>query len=82
MAEFVIDYELRKNRDYQKLYAALNNLHAKRILESTFHLVHPNTNVVALREYFKAFIDPDDGIFVVQIVAGAGFNVLGKPGNF
>lgn len=79
MALYLISYDLRKKRDYQKLYDALNQYNAVRILESTWCFKRVNINAERLRDYFTQFIDADDGIAVSEVTDWATRNTDGHP---
>jgi hypothetical protein len=79
MALFFIDYDLRNQRSYQPLYDELARLGARHILESVWSLERQNTNTTALRNYFKRFIDEDDGLCVTQVVDWATRNTNQTP---
>lgn len=67
MALYLLSYDLRGQRDYQTLWDELASFNAVRILESDWCFKRINTTSVGLRDYFKKFIDADDGLFVAQI---------------
>jgi len=52
MALYFLDYDLRKKRDYQKLYDELAKFQAVHILESLWCFNRANTNAEGLRNYF------------------------------
>ena len=79
MALYFISYDLRKERDYQKLYDELNKFDAVRILESTWCFKRLNTNAEGLRNHFGQFIDSDDGIVVSEVTDWATKNTNGNP---
>ena len=85
MALFFLSYDLRNIRDYQSLYDELKKFNAVRVLESCWCFERINTNAIALRDYFKKFVDRDDGLLVSQVaeVDGvpqwAGLNLDGNP---
>lgn len=81
MALFFISYDLRKQRNYQTLYDKLSEFSAVRILESTWCFNRINTNCAELRDYFKQFIDSDDGLCVTEVVDWATFNTLSTPND-
>lgn len=66
MALYFLSYDLRGERDYQKLYDELEKFHAVRILESDWCFKRINTDAKGLRDYFKRFIDEDDGLCVSE----------------
>lgn len=79
MALYFVDYDLRKQHDYQKLYDALQALGAIRVLESLWALKHSNTNCTQVRDHLKQYMDKDDGVIVSEVVNWASFNVLATP---
>jgi hypothetical protein len=64
MALYFLTYDLRREKDYQKLYDELSKFNAVRVLKSTWCFNRENTNPVGLRDHFKQFIDSDDGLLV------------------
>jgi hypothetical protein len=79
MTLYFLDYDLRKQRDYQKLYDELSRIGAVRILQSLWCFKATNTNPAAIRDHFKQFIDSDDAICVSEVVNWATWNTLGNP---
>ena len=79
MALFFLSYDLRNNRDYQKLYDELASFNAVRMLESMWCFNRESTNAEGLRNYFQGFIDSDDGIAVSEVRNWATLNTLGSP---
>lgn len=80
MAQYILTYDLRKEgRDYKTLYDKLAEFNAVRILESVWCFNRYNTNSKNLRDYFKKFIDENDGLFVANISDWASYNVDGTP---
>lgn len=79
MALFFLNYDLRKQRNYQPLYDELAKYNAVRILESMWCFNRFNTNSEKLRDYFMQFIDADDGICVSEVADWATFRALGTP---
>ncbi|MCB2196767.1 MAG: hypothetical protein KQH79_12970 [Bacteroidetes bacterium] len=81
MALYFITYDLRKSRDYQKLYDELKDFNAVKVLESTWCFNRVNTSAKNLRDYFKQFIDSDDGLLIDESKDWATYNTLGTPNN-
>jgi CRISPR/Cas system-associated endoribonuclease Cas2 len=81
MALYFVDYDLRKQRDYQKLYDALKAFGAIRVLESLWAFSHSNTSCVQVRDHLKQFIDADDGLVVSQVADWASYKPLATPPN-
>lgn len=51
MPLFVINYDLRKNRDYQKLYDEMDRLDAFKVLESVY-LANLTGSAASVRDHF------------------------------
>ena len=67
--------------DYKRLYKALTDLGAKRVLKSQWVLSHDSTSVVTLRDYFWQFMDGNDRLFVVCLNSSdwAGMRLITDP---
>lgn len=81
MALYLLSYDLRKQRDYQKLYDELKKFEAIRVLESEWTFKRVNTACVGLRDYFRTFIDEDDGLIVMEINDWAAVKPIAMPQN-
>ena len=81
MALYFISYDLRKQRDYKTLRDELKSFNAIEILESTYCFKRLNTSCSGLRDYFKAFIDSDDGLMISEVSDWASFNTNGTPNS-
>jgi hypothetical protein len=81
MALYFLEYDLRKQRDYQKLYAELESFSAKRVLESLWCFNRFNTTTSGLRGHFKQFIDNDDGLIVIEASSWASCKTLATPND-
>ena len=79
MTLYFITYDLRNDRDYQKLYDELKLYNAINVLESTWCFKKANTNASDLRDHFKKFIDPDDGILINESSNWATYNTNNTP---
>lgn len=79
MALYFLEYDLRKQRNYQLLYDELHAFNAVRILKSLWCFNRVNTSAAGLRDYFKGFIDSDDGLVVSEVTDWATFNTEGNP---
>lgn len=82
MALYILEYDLRKQRDYATLTAELKRLNATRILKSLWCLNINNTTAVALRDHFMKFIDADDGLIVAGITDWATIRTDANPPQF
>jgi len=81
MAVYLLSYDLRKQRDYEKLTEALEAVSAVRVLESVWAFSYADTNCKLVRDHFVKFIDDDDGLFVVEEKDWAGRKLLNSPPN-
>lgn len=82
MKLFIISYDLRNQRDYQKLYDELIRLKAKPVLESTWCLNLADINTPKMvRDHFKQFIDSDDALMVSEVNSWASYKVKNTPND-
>jgi hypothetical protein len=79
MALFFLEYDLRKSRDYQRMYDELEKFNAVRLLESLWCFNRINISAQGLRDYFKQFIDADDGLIVAEVSDWATYKAKGTP---
>lgn len=79
MALYFLDYDLRKQRNYQALYDELARLKAVRMLESSWCFTRFNTTAGNLRDHFKKFIDTDDGLVIGEVTDWATYGALKSP---
>lgn len=80
MALYFLDYDLRKQKDYDTLYAELKRLGAVRHLKSAWSLKQDKTGMsTAVRDHFRQFIDKDDGLMIAEVTEWAGYVLDGKP---
>ena len=76
---FFLEYDLRKQRNYQPLYDKLKEFGAVRYLESGWVFNRHNTTAAGLRDFFRQLVDADDAIMVAEISTWAGWNLDGDP---
>lgn len=81
MALFFLEYDLRKDRDYERLTDKLNEFNAVRILESLWCFDRLNTSAADLRDFFKGYIDNDDGLIVAEVSQWATYRTDGTPND-
>ncbi len=81
MALYFLTYDLRNSKNYDALYKELDNFNAVRILDSTWCFKRINTNSEGLRNYFKKFIDSDDGLIVSEVNSWASTKTDGTPND-
>lgn len=68
---YVISYDLNKPlKDYPKLWAALEQLGAKRILLSQWIVRRTGTNALNLVNHLLQFVDTDDRILIMSMDSG------------
>ena len=79
MALYFVNYDLRKQRDYEILYAELEVFNGKRLLESVWCLKKNGTSVQELLDHFKNFIDANDGLAVSKCEDWSAWNELANP---
>lgn len=79
MALYFLEYDLRKQRDYQKVYDELAKFSALRVLQSLWCFNRVNTNTENLRNHFRQFIDQDDRLIVIEANEWASINMLATP---
>lgn len=79
MACYLISYDLRKAKDYERLYDAIKSYGTwAHVLESSW-AVETDKTATNLRDHLAEFIDSDDGLFVVKSAGEAAWrNVLCK----
>ncbi|MXY86294.1 MAG: CRISPR-associated protein Cas2 [Chloroflexi bacterium] len=62
---YLISYDLRApNRDYERLYSALDGIGAKRVLESAWAVQVTNMGAAGIRDWVRQYTDDDDGVLV------------------
>ncbi|RDI13211.1 CRISPR-associated endonuclease Cas2 [Flavobacterium sp. AG291] len=81
MPMFFISYDLRKQRNYQTLYDELERYDGVRVLESVW-CIKVNAEYEKVRDYFRQYIDVDDGILVIEATAWATYNTDNLPLDF
>ena len=81
MALYFLTYDLRKSKNYDSLYKELDSFNAVRILDSTWCFNRVDTSSKGLRDYFKKFIDGDDGLIVSEVSSWASTRTDGTPND-
>lgn len=73
MAVYQIDYDLRKNRDYQPLYDRIKSYRAWcRPLESSW-VIQTNQSAAQIRDHLFGAMDRDDGLLVTRLSGEAAW---------
>jgi hypothetical protein len=72
MANYIVSYDLHKQRNYQPLWNALASLGAVRLLESLW-LLRSTSNVDVVIQSLRRHIDGDDSIVVIELKSGSGW---------
>lgn len=76
MKVYQIDYDLRKNRNYEPLHDRIRTYPAWcRPLESSWVIGTTNT-LTQVRDYLKGAMDSDDGILVTELTGAAAWSGL------
>ncbi len=81
MVKYFISYDLRNSRDYEKLYAELEEYNAIQVLESLYCFKYTNNKTKELRDHFGKFIDNDDGLIIIKSSSWAGRSLDNSPNN-
>lgn len=76
MPSYLISYDLRKQRNYQPLWTALEEAGAVRLLESLW-LANLNAGVGAVRQSLSNLMDNDDGVAVIELQPGSEWATMG-----
>ena len=79
MALYFLEYDLRKHRDYKKLYDDLATFNAIRIMKSLWCFKRERTSAQDLRDHFSRFIDDDDGLIVAEVTEWASIATDSNP---
>lgn len=79
MPLYFLTYDLRKGKEYKKIYDELENFNAVKVLESTWCFEILNTSASQLRNHFQKFIDKDDGLIIHECISWASFNTSSTP---
>lgn len=83
MKIFVVNYDLRRVRNYDALYERLESLGGKRVLESMWTLKLSETNTcTGLRDDLLEYMDSDDGIYVAHISSSAWHKPDNQPHRY
>ena len=64
MALYVVSYDLRKRKDYPKLWDEMGRLGGFKPLESVYLLDLSDTDPQGLKDHLRTFIDDDDRLIV------------------
>lgn len=81
MALYFLEYDLRKERNYQVLYDELEKFNAVRVLESFWCFKRFDTTSSGLRDHFKQLVDADDGLCITEVTAWATYNTIKTPND-
>lgn len=74
MSVYQIDYDLRKQRNYDALYDRIKSYGSWcRPLESTW-VISTNQSAAQVRDYLKGAMDADDGIVVTRLSGEAAWS--------
>jgi hypothetical protein len=76
MALFVISYDLRKARQYQRLVQQLEKWQAVRVLDSLW-LANLNGTALKVRDVLRPLLDAEDGLAIIELKAGSMWATAG-----
>ncbi|CAG9247006.1 conserved hypothetical protein [Burkholderia diffusa] len=79
MALYFLSYDVRKANNYEELYSELEKFKAVNVLESVWSFERNHTTAAELREHFKRFVKPNDGMLVIKATEWASQSLDGKP---
>lgn len=78
MSSFIVNYDLISNRDYSKLYEAIENYGSyAHVLESVW-IVNSSSSSSDIRDNLKSYIDSDDRLFVAKLTGESAWRNLSK----
>ncbi|WP_046758043.1 hypothetical protein [Kordia jejudonensis] len=78
---YFLSYDLRNEKNYQKLYDELDKFDAIKILESLYCFKYLDDKTSDLRDHFKGFMDKSDGFIIIKCDHWASYNIDGNPNN-
>ena len=81
MVKYFLSYDLRNNRDYQKLYDELAAFNSIQVLESLHCFKYQDSKTKELRDHFAKFIDSDDGLIVIKPASWAARKLDNSPND-
>jgi hypothetical protein len=70
LANYIVSYDLHKQRHYPPIWAAIERLRGVRLLESLW-LIETNLTAVQVRDILSTSIDSDDSIAVIELKENA-----------
>lgn len=79
---YLISYDLNKAKNYSALYDRLNDIGAKRMMDSTWIVKRYNASAPAIHDYLKIVMDGDDSLVVVGIDGYAYSGVLSGTNEY
>lgn len=79
MAVYFIEYDLRKNKDYDAISGAIEELGGIRHLRSSWSVKNDSMSAEQLANYLLSFMDVDDGIVVSEVLTWAQYGLEATP---
>jgi len=74
---YIINYDLRKQRDYDSLYQAIRSYQDyTHVLDSMWIIVTSSSSLL-IRDHLAKNMDKDDGLIVAQVTGEAAWRELG-----
>ncbi|HAO35243.1 MULTISPECIES: hypothetical protein [unclassified Hyphomonas] len=80
MAYFMINYDLEKSKDYQKLITELERLGAAKAALSSWFVELDNTTS-EVRDHLSGFVDDDDILIVTAFITKPRYTRMKTPGH-
>ena len=78
----LISYDLKKTKNYPKLYQCLNQWRGHRLLESLWIVANLRGPCGEIRKILAAHIDSDDALVVIQLPRGIDWAAMrSQPGG-
>lgn len=81
MSLYLISYELRPQREYERLWNELRRYGAYRGLDCTWWLERDGVTSACLRDHFASFIEPEDRLVVARVEDWAGRWLKATPND-
>ena len=66
---YLVSYDLRKVKNYSKLYECLHQWKAQRLLDSLW-IVHVQGPSNTIRQILMNYVDGDDSLAIIELPAG------------
>ena len=81
MGLFAVSYQLNKDKNYPKLWDALKELSAHKVMRSFYFLDLDTESTKDVKDHFVQFIDKDDAVCIVKIESKPAHRMGNKGTN-